>query len=261
MSLRLAMSQIGWEPGDEMAAMELLREAGCAGLEIAPTRVAGPHPYDDREAAANFAAGIRRAFGLSVCSMQSIWYGQAGSIFGPEREALLEYTKGAVRFAEAAGCGNLVFGCPKNRVLPEGQSPKDALPFFKAIGDFAADHGAVIALEPNPPLYGTNFINTTAEALAFVAEVDSPGLKVNLDTGTMIENGEAVAALAGHVTVLNHVHISEPNLEPIQRRDLHTELAALLAGEGYGGFVSIEMRARPLADVKATLDYVAEVFG
>lgn len=258
--MRLAASQIGWEPEEESSALDILREHGFKGLEIAPTRVAGPQPYSDVQSAADFSAGLRRAFGLSVCSMQSIWFGQSGSMFGPEREALLDYTRQAVLFAEAAGCGNLVFGSPKNRVLPEGVSPNEAVTFFKELGDFAASHGTVIALEANPTLYGTNFINTTAEALAMAEKVDSPGFAVNLDMGTILANNEAVEALKGRVPQLNHVHISEPGLAMLEPRPQHRQLAELLRQEGYTGWVSIEMKAQSLENVDKAAAYVVEVF-
>lgn len=258
--MRLAASQIGWEPQEEQEALDILRKRGFGALEIAPTRVAGENPYDDPQAAADFAAGMRRAYDLAICSMQSIWYGQQGSIFGPERDRLLDYTKKAVRFAEAAGCCNLVFGCPKNRVLPEGKTPQDAVPFFKELGDYAHSHGAVLALEANPPLYGTNFINTTQDAFAMVEQVDSPGFLVNLDVGTMVENGETVESLRGRINLVHHVHISEPNLVRVEARALHGQLAALLKEEGYAGCVSIEMKAQPLAVLDEVAAYVAEVF-
>lgn len=56
-----------------------------------------------------------------MISMQSIWYGRTEKLFGTEEERnlLLDYTKSAVDFAAAIGCKNLVFGCPKNRCIPE----------------------------------------------------------------------------------------------------------------------------------------------
>lgn len=258
--MRLAASQIAWQPEDELQALEILRKHGFCALEIAPTRVAGNTPYDDLQTPADFAAGMRRGYNLTICSMQSIWYGQQGSIFGPERAHLLEYTKKAIRFADAAGCGNLVFGCPKNRVLPADKTPEDAVAFFRELGDCAQSHDKVVALEANPPLYGTNFINTTAQAFAMAERVGSPGFMVNLDVGTMVENGEEAASLRGLVDKIHHVHISEPGLVPIERRPLHRALAALLREEGYAGCVSIEMRAQPLAVLDAVAGYIAEVF-
>lgn len=259
--MKLAVTQIAWQPQDEAAALDLLRERGFSALEIAPTLVTGPNPYDDTQAAADYAASLRRGWGLSVCSMQSIWYGMAGSMFGPERQMLLDYTKKAVLFAQAAGCANLVFGCPKNRVLPQGMAPEEALPFFKELGDYAASHGASVNLEANPPIYDTNFINTTAQALDMVKQVGSPGFRFNLDFGTIIENGEDVGMLRDHVEQIAHVHISEPYMAPLQKREAHRQLAGLLREGQYGGYVSIEMKAAGLEALGQAVDYVAEVFG
>jgi len=91
--------------------------------------------------------------------------------------------------------------------------------------------------------------------------VACPGFRVNLDVGTMVENGENVDQLADRVGQINHVHISEPGLVPIQHRTLHRELAALLREKDYSGFVSIEMKnCGDLAPVLETMDYVKELF-
>ncbi len=258
--MKLAASQIAWQPGEEAEALTLLRRCGYTGLEMAPPRVAGNAPYEHPGRAAEFAARLKAEHGLCLCSMQSIWYGQGGSMFGAGREALLAYTGAALRFAAAAGCPNLVFGCPKNRVLPEGKSPKDALPFFRAIAEEAGRQGCVIALEANPPIYGTNFINTTAEALDMLRQVARPAFMLNLDFGAIVENDESVEALEGQVSAIHHVHISEPGLAPIVPHRRHRKLAALLRREGYAGWVSVEMKAAPPEKLAEALGYVAEVF-
>lgn len=258
--MKLAASQIGWAEAELQPALCILQKYGFTGLEIAPTMVAGPQPYQNLPAAKQFAAELRRQ-GFAVCSMQSLWYGQTGSLFGAERPQLLEYTKQAVVFAGVVGAGNMVFGSPKNRVCPAGASRQTALGFFKEIGDFAAAHNTVFALEANPEVYGTNYINTTAQALATAKKVGSPGCKVNLDVGTMLLNGETVESLQGHIAEINHVHISEPQLAMIEPRALHTQLAALLRQEGYNGYVSIEMKQQPLANLEAAAANLAEVFG
>lgn len=84
---------------------------------------------------------------------------------------------------------------------------------------------------------------------------------LNLDVGTMIYNGEDVSKIAGNVQLINHVHISEPWLNPIEERKLHLELKKVLTEEGYEGFVSIEMgRAQELTVIEKSLDYIGRVF-
>ena len=195
--------------------------------------------------------------------MQSIWFGLSQKIFGTEEERafLVDYTKKAVDFARTAGIGNLVFGCPKNRDTCGKDVTSAAVSFFSEIGGYAAEHGTVIALEPNPPIYGTDFLNTTALAFAFCRAVSNPGLMVNVDLGTVIENGESLAVVSENLSLVNHVHISEPYLAPIKKRPLHAALRRVLEEGGYNKFVSIEMKnAGDAAFVKQACSYVREVF-
>lgn len=259
--MKLAVSQIAFAPGGQQEGFALLQKHGYAGLEIAPTMAVGPDPYSSPAKAAEFAAQLRQEYNLAVCSMQSLWYGIEGCMFGPEQDFLLEYTRKAILFAQAAGAQNLVFGCPRNRNLPSGVPPEAAVPFFTQLGAFAAACGCALAIEANPPIYGTNFLNTTQQALDMVQAVGSPGIKLNLDFGTMVHNAEPVAMLAGRVGDIQHVHISEPGLVPVQKRQAHQELAALLRQEGYAGYISIEMKQLPLEEIEQIMLYVAEVFG
>ena len=77
----------------------------------------------------------------------------------------------------------------------------------------------------------------------------------------MTGGGETAADVAAHLHRVSHVHISEPGLAPIQPRPLHRELALLLKGVGYQGFVSLEMKAAGEEELTRSLEYVAEVFG
>lgn len=260
--MNLSISNIGWSGENDDRVYSLMRKYGYTGLEIAPTRIFPVNPYERLTEAKQWADGLASAYGFSIPSMQSIWYGRTESIFGSEdeRETLLAYTKKAVLFAESIGCSNLVFGCPKNRRIPEGGDPETAIHFFKAIGDYALRHHTVISLEANPPIYNTNFINITQEAIDLLLAVDSEGFLLNLDVGTMTENHESVSVLEGNVHLINHVHISEPGLKTIQKRDIHQDLCSLLRENKYGGFVSIEAgRQDDIRVLEEMLAYVAAI--
>ena len=178
-----------------------------------------------------------------------------------EAAALADYTAHALEFAYACHCPSLVFGCPRNRSIPEGHTAAEADSFFEQLAYLAQRRGAVIALEANPPMYNTNFLNTHKEVFALAKRLDRPGLAVNLDVGAMVAGGETAADVAAHLHRVSHVHISEPGLAPIQPRPLHRELALLLKGVGYQGFVSLEMKAAGEEELTRSLEYVAEVFG
>ena len=113
--MKLSMSNIAWGPEQDRAAYALLQKYGFTGLEIAPTRIFPEQPYARLEEAAAWAQSIRAEYGLEVPSIQSIWYGRKEKLFGPpqERQALLEYTGAALRFAQGRGLGACAGALPR----------------------------------------------------------------------------------------------------------------------------------------------------
>ena len=256
--MNLSISNIAWSSDYDPEMYTFLKDHGFNGLEIAPTRIFPQNPYDHISEAKDFAVQLKNRHGLCISSMQSIWYGISESIFGTDddRQKLIDYTKKAVDFAEAIGCRNLVFGCPKNRVIPSLEWLPTAYSFFYEIGSYAEVHDRVIALEPNPPYYNTNFINSTSEAFSFCDQVDCEGLKVNVDLGTSIHYDESIDFLNANIAMVNHIHISEPMLAPIEQRALHGQLKAL----DYNKFFSIEMKnPNDIELVKQAILYVKRV--
>lgn len=258
---KLSASNIGWEKKDDARVIALMKQLGYKGLEVAPTRLFPDTPYAHRTMAAMLSIAMRREFDFSIPSMQSIWFGAEGNIFDPAtKNDLLETTNCAFKFAHAMGCHSLVFGCPRARNMPEGHTEAEAEDFFRKAAMVAESYGSKLAMEANPPIYNTNFLNTTRQAVDFVRKLKAPGLSVNLDVGTMVYNNENPADFADDLDIVSHVHISEPYLAPIEERPIHRELAQVLKEKGYNGFVSVEMKCADYDTVARCLTYVAEVF-
>lgn len=260
--MTLSISNIAWDSQDDQLIYKTLKENGFSAIEIAPTRFVSEKPYDAIEKIRKQCSTIWQDFNLSISSMQSILYGRTENIFNTEeRSVLIEYMKKAINLAEAIKCPNLVFGCPKNRIISSEKQKKYAVQFFDELGEYAVEKNTIVAIEPNPVIYGTNFINTTQEALEFVKELSNPGIKVNLDLGTIIENGELLEEIFNNISLINHIHISEPYLEHIKQRPLHVELRQGLEKYGYDGCVSIEMKKQDdISNVVNTILYVKEIF-
>ncbi|MBP0979939.1 MAG: sugar phosphate isomerase/epimerase [Oscillospiraceae bacterium] len=263
--MKYSISNIAWSKEYDNEMYAFLKQQGIDGLEIAPTRIFDK-PYDNLELAHEYAWMLKNKYGLTVSSMQSIWYGVKESIFGTDedRAYLLDYTKKAILFAESMGIRNLVFGCPRNRNMPEGdekQFMEIAKAFFKELGDFAWEHNTVLAMEPNPVIYNTNFLNYTKDACEFVKSVDSPGFKVNIDMGTMIYNKENPHLVKTYKNWVNHIHISAPNLAVIAPCTEYKTLKKVLAKIEYDGFISIEMgNCNDIEKVKQAVMYLKEAF-
>ncbi len=257
--MKLSISNIAWAAENDSDVYNVMKKYGLVGLEIAPTRIFPEAPYDNVENARCWSQELKKEYGFAISSMQSIWFGRQESIWGSadERAILFDYTKKAIDFAAAIGCGNLVFGCPRNRNMLEGADERIAIDFFRSISDYAEKKGTVIGMEANPPIYNTNYINSTEQAFELIEKVNSRAFKLNLDVGTMIHNNESADILKGRINLINHVHISEPYLKPICERTLHKELIDILLSENYDRFVSVEMgKVEDLAEVTKVISYL-----
>lgn len=262
--IRLAISNIAWPQEYDQQMYQVMKDLGYAGLEIAPGRILGEEPYRVPERAQRWADRLRYEFQLTIPSMQSIWYGRKENLFRSpeEREVLLRYSFEAMRFAVAVSCRNLVFGCPRNRNI-ERTSPntlETAGEFFRTLGLQAENYGVTVGLEANPPIYHTNFLNTTEETVEWIRYCGTKGLGLNLDLGAMLCNGESVERVREWAPLISHVHISEPGLSPLRKRPEHRRLFEILYEEGYPYFVSIEMGC--CAEIKTVVEimrYIMEV--
>lgn len=267
--MNLSISNIAWTSDNDKKMYGMMKEQGFTGLEIAPTRIFPENPYDKLDEARAWSEQLRSDYGFVIPSIQSIWYGRSEMIFGTdeERRILVDYTKKAIDFASVIGCKNLVFGCPRNRNMPEGVTSDSeqyqvAVKFFRELGEYAFSKGTVIGMEANPPIYNTNFVNYTREAVELIEQVDSKGFRLNFDMGTVVCLEECLGFLDGKYDLINHVHISEPGLKPIEKREFHGVFAEKLREAGYQGFVSIEMgKCDDLSVVREAMEYVSGVFG
>lgn len=262
--MKLAISNIAWVKENDSEIYSFIRENYYSAIEIAPTRVIEQNPYDDLNIAKEYMKKMKEEYKLEICSMQSILFGKTERLFGTcdERRILMDYTKTAIDFANAIECKNLVFGSPKNRVIENEKEYYLAVEFFRELGEYALNKNTVLAIEANPKIYKTNFINTTEEAIRIVRDVDSIGFRVNLDLGTIIENNESLDTIKENMDLINHIHISEPYLKEIKQRDLHNELCNLLKESNYDKYISIEMqKVDDLDSLKQIILYIKEIFG
>jgi sugar phosphate isomerase/epimerase len=256
--MRLAISNIAWTKNNDELMYSRLKQIGVGAIEIAPTRIFSISPYDNLLRASDYAKILKEKFDLDIVSLQSIWYGREENIFRSkiDRDILVEYTFKVIDFAVAMNCCNIVFGNPKQRNGYSQKYKKIAKDFFWTISEYAKQKNVIISLEPNPKIYNTNFLNTTLETIDYIKEISHPNLRLNLDLGTLIENNESFEIITNNLDLINHIHISEPFLKPILKREVHRQLVKL----DYKGIISIEMdNSSSLEEIVKIILYMKEV--
>ena len=250
-----AVSNIAWPPQQRYQAYRVLEQHGYSGLEIAPGLLFAEEPdvFSPGEQAIERIRSDLTEYGLHFVSMQSLLFGvENAELFG-QAAALDRFEIGmrrAITLAGQLGIPNLVFGSPKQRVIPSdlsrAEAERHAIEVFCRLGDDALRAGTVISLETNPVAYGTNFLTKTVETVSFVQRIGHPAIKLNLDIGAMEMNSEPAtdAVLWDNAHLISHVHVSTPNLAPAPR-DLSrtTTILRQLRRKDYARAVSIEMLA------------------
>lgn len=249
--MTLAVSNIAWTRPEEAEAAATLERLGVTGVEIAPTAV-----WDDPLAVTTSAVtdhiGFWASRGIGIVAFQSLLFGRStAALFGDdqERSEAARVLDGFIELADRMRVPVLVLGAPKNRRTPVATSPTaafdSAVRFFAARGRRAASAGVRLCIEPNPPQYECDFVTTSAEGIALVDAVGSPGFGLHLDIAAMTLAGEDPATgIRAAGTRLQHFHVSAPWLGPLERAAVDHERAGRALDEaGYTRHVSIEMRA------------------
>lgn len=246
--MKIAISNLAWQPEEDRAIVPILHEFGVQGIELAPTKI---WPVLTRVPDADIAA--YRAFwhrqGITIVALQALLFGQpALEIFRDQktRNETLAYLTSVMRLAAQLGAKILVFGSPRNR-LRNGLNGQECLEiatgFFHQIGIIAAQHEVYFCIEPNPTVYGCDFIRTAAEGAELVRAVNHPHFRLHLDAGGMTLSNELYTqSITESIEWLAHFHISEPQLAIIGEGDTnHGTVAQALRQAQYANWVSIEM--------------------
>ena len=270
--MRMAISNIAWRPDEDAAMARMLAGIGVDALEVAPTRV-WPKPLEVAKSEVLAWTARQKDLGLEVVSMQALLFGRPDlAVFGDAevRAQTLAYLVGILELAAVMGARRLVFGSPHNRhpaALTAELALEQGAAFFAQAGQRARELGVVLCVEPNPPAYGCTWITTAAQGHALVQLANEPGFGLHLDAAGMFLAGDDPAAMAAQFGArTQHFHLSAPQLGPVRRGGPVDDAAvvAALAGSGYAGLLSIEMRTQRQAGdnrpcIAETVGYVRQV--
>lgn len=241
------MSNIAFPVGEFDAALVLLAEIGIDAVEIAPHNVFGRWDVPDAEIDALRDRLADR--GMRCPAFQGIAFnaGAAHLFASPERRDLLfRHLALVARMAGRLGAKACVLGAPRLRDpgdLEPARARAIAIDFLRRLGPIFASEGTVLSFEPNSSHYACRFITTTSEAIELVKDVNTSGVGLQIDTGTVLLEKENPDVLMLAAPYAAHAHVSEPDLVPVGSTDAdHRSLSEALRRSAYAGSLSIEMR-------------------
>ena len=248
--MKIAISNIAWSPHNRIKIYSFLKKNNIKNIEIAPKLFL----YNEK----NYLQPNKKTlipicneiknFNLKIVSMQSLLYGAKNcELFTStqKRQNFYNQLKKIIKLAGILKIPNLVFGSPKNRIIPKNISKIKAIKVFRKLGDYALKNNTKISIESNPQIYGTNFLNNIYETYNFVKKVNHNSIRIILDTGELLVNKNFKNI--GNIVKLTkefiyHVHISQPNLKPINNNKMIVSVLKELKKVNYKRYVSIEIK-------------------
>ncbi|MEB6618515.1 sugar phosphate isomerase/epimerase family protein [Enterobacter roggenkampii] len=269
--MRISFSNLAWDVNEDAKIVSLLKEHHVDAIDIAPGKYF-PIPAEANKKDILAVKNWWGEHGIEIIGMQSLLFGTTGlNVFSTDiiQNLLLKHLAEICRIGSILGATRLVFGSPKNRdcsglTAREVQSVSQK--FFRQLGNIADDHGVIICLEPNPAIYGANFMTTTFNTYEVVRNIDHPSIKMQLDTGAVIANNENIITCLENVSsMVGHVHISEPYLVPPgDTYGSHSVIASALQKYISNYPITIEMLATQnephIASVSRALQFVSLLY-
>jgi len=178
--------------------------------------------FDSVEIAIENLAHIDPAFVKAQLERHGLVCGSVTPCLGPDKDlrGTVAQQRAGVEFMKRVIDQMVVLGAPTlvgvvystvgraDAVLPSEyrRQWKTVVRNLKNVTDYAAERGRVIALEP-VNRFETDFINTGAQGLEMIHGVNSPALKLHLDTFHMnIEEKDAAATIRQAGPHLGHFH-------------------------------------------------------
>lgn len=229
---------------------ETARRTGYTGLEIDPSNLS--------EDPAALTAAQRRSLksqmnvnGLHFCGLHSFLKAPKGlHLTAPEaagRARTLAYFARLIDLAADLGASPvMVLGSSKQRQAIDGVTPADAAKrvaeALSTVAPHAKQRGVTILLEPLAP-HLCNVINTMAEAVAIVEQVNSPAVQSMFDThNTTAEIAPLPDVIRKHFSRIRHVHLNELDGKyPGAGKFAFTPVLQALRDLRYRGWLSVEV--------------------
>ncbi len=248
------------------------KRLGYDGIEIAPFTLSA----SAEDISAEQRKEVRQVIadnGLQTVGLHWLFAGPTGlhmtTMDDKIRGRTRDYLSCLLDLCSDLGGKVLVLGSPKQRSLVDGQTRegawKRAVELLSSVLDKASQSGLTICLEPLSPVE-TDFINTVAEGMQMVREINHPNLKIHLDVKAMCSEPTPVPDIIRSVRAedIGHFHVNDSNLYGPGMGDVdYSPIAEAIKDVGWDKWLSVEVfkyDPDPETIARASIDYLRSFF-
>ncbi len=226
-----------------------IRQAGYTGIEIAPFTLAETPAAISPAQRAEYRSTITDE-GLAFAGLHWLMVSPKGlHVTTPDaalRRRSWEHIRALIDLcADLGPSGVMVFGSPQQRSTTGGITPAEATRhFIDGLAGVAPDAAAreVTILVEALPANQSDVVQSLAEAVQIVREIDSPAIRTMFDVHNAVDESDPHAVLVDrYFDVIRHVHVNEMDGRHCGAGSYDFKpLFATLRGRAYNGWISLE---------------------
>lgn len=215
--LKHAMCNEAFESTPFVEQCRTLKRAGYEGIEIAPFTLA-PDPVDITREQRHEYARIMASEGLKFVGLHWLMVSPKGLHVTTPDQGLRERSWKHIRnlidlCADLGDNGVMVFGSPQQRSTTGGLTREEATRNYveglAAVAPQAEERGVTVLLEALPAGQ-SDVVQTLAEAVSIVQEINSPAIRTMFDSHNAVDEAEPHTVLVErYFDFIRHVHVNE----------------------------------------------------
>jgi sugar phosphate isomerase/epimerase len=233
--MKLSVSNLAWEFEDNQKVFKLLNDLDIDMVEGVLTKISS---WDllNIEKIKKYKTFLDKSE-LNLYSLQSIFYGiDCNGLH--DSEIVIPHIKKLIEYSKILNVKILVLGSPnlrkKNISLDE---------IFKEIDFLLSKTDIQICIEPNARNYGGEYFYNIEQIVEFIKKNNFSKIKTMIDThNSFLENYNPSIELKKYFEFIEHVHISEPELQPIYNLELHKKFSKTLKFLNYNKTITYELK-------------------
>jgi len=236
--MNLALSNFAWDAQESEETFNTLKKIGITSIEGVLSKLNSWEELSNDKITEY--KSLLDSQGISILSLQSLFYGvKCDSIL--DEDIFINHFSKLIEYSKLLSVKVLVFGSPSLRKKSTGW---DVLlsSIFKKLDTLLDGTGIQISIEPNSKIYGGEYFFTVPEIVDFITLNQLKNIKTMIDTHNIIlEDSDPIKELEYNYEYINHIHISEKKLGPINNPNFHLKFSNQIKELGYNKTITYEV--------------------
>jgi sugar phosphate isomerase/epimerase len=234
----LAISNFAWENKDHSLVFKELKNNGITKIESVLTKIKDWTLLNDIDIL-NYKKELDE-YGVEAYSIQSLFFNLPCENLC-HKNIIIPHIAKLIKYSNILGVEVLVMGSPSLRMICDEWTYK-LVNVLKLIDDMLDSTNIKLVIEPNSTIYNGKYFHTLGEIVLFLDINDFRNIGTMIDThNSLLENSDPIIELNHFYDYIEHIHISEVKLKPLNDILFHEKFSNEIKKIGYDKTITFEL--------------------